>query len=462
MDNQWEAGIMKTTGANTTSFLSAENRCHMTAIAALGLFLALFLFLTLAPVAEAASMYVLRNDATGGDCPAIGVWNDTLDSCTLLADIAVVNPGDTAIEIVDDGITLDGIGHEITGLGATFPPPFPDVWVPEFAVKLTDVEDTEVGYLVIHDIDAGIQLNGSNSNQIYRNEIRDCSHGVWVVLGTDNRIEFNDFSDNIWAGVDLVSADANTVVDNTIISSPNWGVRLFEADGNSISSNEISNTGTPAAGTGTGVYIYYSNANFIFYNTLAGALFGANTDVGVGTEFFRNNFIGNVNQAEDDGGNIFNLVPLGGNTWDDFDEPAEGCLDTDIDGFCDAPYIFTGNQDNLPRAGRPGLGLHLDSVYWESYARYLSRLLTADYTLSNTGAVDAIDARVLGTVNTNGVTDGGILPVYMGDIDAGDSAPFTLSYSVPPETGSFRSVVYLTAENDVGIRYEYPGPFPGP
>ena len=67
-------------------------------------------------------------------------------------------------------------------------------------------------------------------------------------------------------------------------------------------------------------------------------------DLGAGTAIFigRNFF--------DPGGNVFNgPAPTGGNFWNTFDDPAEGCIDqAPIDGFCDAPFVFNGGQDDLP------------------------------------------------------------------------------------------------------------------
>ncbi|MBI4135183.1 hypothetical protein HY477_00410, partial [Candidatus Uhrbacteria bacterium] len=54
-------------------------------------------------------------------------------------------------------------------------------------------------------------------------------------------------------------------------------------------------------------------------------------------------------------GNAFNLSsPTGGNYWNNFDEPLEGCNDLNQDNFCDTPYVFSGGQDNLPWTKQDG------------------------------------------------------------------------------------------------------------
>ncbi len=437
-------------------------------LAALGFALTLLFCLLFAASAQAASMYVLRDDATGGDCTAIGSWDNASKTCTMTTDVSVLVAGDTGIEIVDDNLRLDGAGHQITGLGATFPPPDPGVWVPEYGVVLNSVAGVRISNLAIHDIDAGIQINGGNTNLVIDSEIRDCSHGVWLVLSTGNAVANSDFIDNIWAGVDLVSANDNLVSGNTIASSTNWGVRMFEADGNTLSGNLISNRGTAAAGTGTAVYIYYSDNNTVMSNTLSSANYGVHIDAGADNDIWVNSFRGNVVQADDAGGNIFNLAaPTGGNHWDDFDEPAEGCMDiSPTDGFCDSPYVFSGNQDNLPRIAPcpecpddltiPTLSLSLTSVYWGSYTDYTAGLLSIDYSIANSGASNAFNVQITNATATNGVIPVVSLPIPVGDIAAGGSAPVTIQYTVPGGVGSFVASLIASAEDSRGITYTYP------
>ena len=454
---------MKTAGTNSMFSIPVSRHTRTLYLAVFGVLLALFLFLLMAPAAVAASMYVLQNDAVGGDCSLIGSWNDATDTCTLNTDIVVASAGDTGIEIVDSGITLDGSGYKITGLGPTPPPPFPGVWVPEYAVILNGVVNTEVRNLVVESIDEGIVVDGGSANLIVLNELRDVTRGVPVVLSSANKVSGNSCSGALWTCIDLAASDLNEVEGNILMKSGEWGIRLFEGDDNLVSNNTISNKGTALEGNGIGIWVYYANGNDVKSNTLEGLSYGMLTTAGSNNYFSNNYFLGNTTQAEDNGANFFNRpAPTGGNLWDDYDEPVEGCFDADSDGFCDAPYVFTGNQDDLPLVGWPALKLSYVSVYWDSYAAYLDGILSVDYLMADAGAVAALDVQVLGTVNTGGVTDASALPVSLGDIAAGASAPFTLQYNIPMGIASFRSTVYATAENQAGILYEYPGTFPGP
>ena len=53
-----------------------------------------------------------------------------------------------------------------------------------------------------------------------------------------------------------------------------------------------------------------------------------------------NNFLSNSYQAIDEysGLNKWDIGGFrGGNYWDDYDEPADGCIDNDSNNFCDSP-----------------------------------------------------------------------------------------------------------------------------
>ncbi|MBI4136796.1 right-handed parallel beta-helix repeat-containing protein [Candidatus Roizmanbacteria bacterium] len=114
----------------------------------------------------------------------------------------------------------------------------------------------------------------------------------------------------------------DSLFENITISSGNTGVRVRNSHNNTFTGNNIG-------------------------NNLAGVLLQAGSS---GNVFYRNNFYGNFfddvhqNVAE----NILSLdPPLGGNYWDRFDEPEEGCEDDNADSFCDSPYsipFWTGTD----------------------------------------------------------------------------------------------------------------------
>jgi hypothetical protein len=69
----------------------------------------------LLPLAYAAEYFI---NSAGGDCAAIGTWNATTTTCTLAGNVI------GSIEIMSDGVTLDGNGHVLIGPGINGSPPY--------------------------------------------------------------------------------------------------------------------------------------------------------------------------------------------------------------------------------------------------------------------------------------------------------------------------------------------------
>src|SRR3989344_4017861 len=162
-----------------------------------------------------------------------------------------------------------------------------------------------------------ITIDGSSTRQ---------NNGLLLVR-TDSSTITSVNSSNNFIGIQLDFSNGNTLTGNTV-NSNNFGAFL----GNSSGNNTLTNN-TASNNTNTGIYIGSPSSN--------------------SNQIYRNNLIDNSTQAivetPGNSGNIFNL-PLsdGGNYWSDYDTPAEGCIDTDADNFCDSPYTFSGGQDNLP------------------------------------------------------------------------------------------------------------------
>ncbi len=296
------------------------------------------------------------NDATGGDCAAIGTWDPGTLTCTLTTDLS------ESMEIDSDGITIDGGGHITNG--------------------------SQTGN--------GIYLGDRSGITVRNMRIENFSFGVYLNGGSDNHIEKNDFIDDEYQAVVLYDSNANTVADNTVsltvpstnrhqgfalhsshnnsfqgnaislntrasISGRHQGIVLFDSNGNSFTSDTVSDTYQ-------GILLYTSNENtfdsesvsdsfqgILLYesrdNTVKGSTIQRSEKEGLavfpptsGNQIYHNNFINNGARTFDygDTADTFNLPePEGGNYWDTFDESAEGCDDANADGFCDAAYVFS-------------------------------------------------------------------------------------------------------------------------
>lgn len=63
--------------------------------------------------------FIIKNDATGGNCTSIGTWDDVTNTCTLNIDIIIPTDGVGLYIYSQSGITIDGSGHSITGPGTS-------------------------------------------------------------------------------------------------------------------------------------------------------------------------------------------------------------------------------------------------------------------------------------------------------------------------------------------------------
>ncbi|MFC1951857.1 nitrous oxide reductase family maturation protein NosD [Chloroflexota bacterium] len=135
-----------------------------------------------------------------------------------------------------------------------------------------------------------------------------------------------------------VRGSNNIITGNTIFGSQ-IGIYNVRMDNNAITNNNISDCQA-------GIYVNMSDYNSITGNTLSDNSRGVYMRYSKNTDVYNNNFINNDEQAYvyDSGTSRFNLpAPIGGNYWSDWTSP-----DDNGDGIVDSPYLFDGNQDNLP------------------------------------------------------------------------------------------------------------------
>ncbi|GBE58445.1 periplasmic copper-binding protein [bacterium BMS3Abin01] len=542
------------------------NKSHYFLMSVLGFLLVLVLYFP--ATASAAATYTITDDATGGDCTAIGIWDPLPKACTLTSDLSVVGDG---IQIASDGVTLNGNGHTLTGSGSGL----------TYGVIMDFRSNVNVVNLTASGFSLGFKINTASNNTISGNTVLN-SGTAYLLDSADNNDISNNTADACSAGfvafspgVKLQNSNNNTVTGNSV-SNCGAGIMLYNSGGNVLTGNvmtgndknfnvsgtldadfindidtsnlvdgkpvyylvnktnqvidastnagvlfcincdQVSVSGLAITNNLVGIYLRHTTNSRVFNNTVTGcgegitmdlssgnvlsgnqsnnnywagfalrgsdnnklvgntaysngqAQFGFGIDLSSssGNEIYNNGF-NNISQANNVGGsgNSFNLLsPIGGNHWADYDEPSEGCLDANNDGFCDAPYIFPGGQDNLPWIIQGGwcdsiaLSLDVAGIYWGSLADYDAGLLSVDFNVDS--FFDVYTVQAVGSLNTNGVTVATPLPVSLGDMGPGDTVLLTLQYSVPAGTSIFKTTTFFTLRDLCGNLDEYPGAYP--
>lgn len=105
---------------------------------------------------------------------------------------------------------------------------------------------------------------------------------------------------------------------------------------------------------------------------------------------------------------------------------------------------------------KPTLTLVTDRAYWNSFDDYEERLLSVDYTFSNSGQQPAFGVRVNSSANTNGVSLSVPTPLDIGAIPPGGENRMTLRYAIPQGVNSFRSTTFTGGLDACGFSHFYP------
>jgi len=258
--------------------------------------------------ATALTTLYIRDDLTGGDCALIGTWDDGSRTCSLTTDITAA-AGITAIEIDANGITLQGAGHSITGASG--------------------------GTGVLVDANTGVTIKN-----LY---ISGFGYGMHLKNAGSSSVEYSSCSGNT-RGIKLYQSDGTVLSGNTVEGNANGGLYLQSSNDCTVQNNQ-------AFANNEGLDIEYSDRTTVSNNTLSNNAYGAWLYYADNSLLYGNRFINNTLQAAavSSTGNQFDAgLPDGGNFWSDYNRPAEGCDDSDSDGFCDSPYILIGGQDNYP------------------------------------------------------------------------------------------------------------------
>jgi len=247
--------------------------------------------------------------------------------------------------------------------------------------------------------DYGIALVYSSYNSISRNNITKINGvGINMVYSSGNIITGSSIADN-WVGITLYACGGNNITDNdidrnndainmwysseNIISGnnatssllaiflynsvnnningnnidKNWGYAIYlteYSNSNTITDNNMTNTGQTPYQDGISIYLSYSSGNVIVRNNIANnAWNGIRLLYSSNNSIHHNNFINNYIQVESyDSINFWDdSYPSGGNYWSDYiGVDVKNGIGQDLpgsDGVGDAPYVI--DADNVDR-----------------------------------------------------------------------------------------------------------------
>jgi parallel beta-helix repeat protein len=294
---------------------------------------------------ELQSLGTIYLSYSGWSDPAVGTWNSDTLTGTLTQDLM------ESIQIVNNGITLDGAGYTVAGSGSGN------------GIDLYGRTGVTIQNLNVQGFFHGFNISNSNTTMLINNTSSNNNSygfnikysiattligntssnnllGIWFWRSHNCTLIDNIFSNNAYYGIYVSRSNNCTLTGNIAELNYRFGIRVFCSDYCILTGNTAEST------NGQGISLYYSN-----YCILTDNIVELNSGYGINlyrsnlNQIYNNSFIENRYQAGVSGsGNVFNLpAPVGGNYWSDWI-----CPDADGDGFVDYPYIFSGGQDNLP------------------------------------------------------------------------------------------------------------------
>ncbi|KKQ39547.1 MAG: Cell surface protein [Candidatus Moranbacteria bacterium GW2011_GWC2_37_73] len=236
-------------------------------------------------------------DVNGGDCSSIGVWNDTLKTCTLNQDV------NDSVQIKSDNVTLDGNGHIITG------------------------KNTGTGVFIV---------NGKKGITIKNVTITGFFYGIYLSYYSGlNNISFATLTGNRY-GAYLDHSGANVISNNVITKNSNAGLYLFYSTKNIFTDNIVGPENKNGISESSQNYGYtydtsnvYEN-NEVFENLEGGIyIYGGNRDILKNNKIKNNPYYG-IEMIESSSSMLFGNV-MSGNGEHNFYISGNKVEDNDID-----------------------------------------------------------------------------------------------------------------------------------
>jgi parallel beta-helix repeat protein len=198
--------------------------------------------------------------------------------------------------------------------------------------------------------------SGCNYNIIQK--AIDASHAGDTIL-----VQSGTYYENVYVSRELTLRGVDTGKGIPVINAGGSGsVITLYADNITLDGFNVTKSGTCGCGN-AGIRIM-SNNSTIFGNIAYGNKYGIYCANHIGNRIYQNSLVKNNISAYDGGSNqwyeevaaasgikgLANAQEAVGNHYSDFNQPGQGCNDTNGDGICDSPYRIRGgsNVDNYP------------------------------------------------------------------------------------------------------------------
>ena len=172
----------------------------------------------------------------------------------------------------------------------------------------------------------GIYLEERNNVTIQNTNITTFDYGIGFSSSSNNSISGNTITNNTWHGIFLASSSNNSINGNTITNN-------YEGIGLGASSNNNSINGNNIKDNADGIQLQDSSKNTVYHN----------------------NFINNTVQVDDWTPEQANFWDNGreGNYWSDYLLRYPNAAQIDSTNVMDTPYVIdANNQDNYPLMNR--------------------------------------------------------------------------------------------------------------
>lgn len=175
---------------------------------------------------------IISDDATGGNCTAIGTWDNATKTCIVTSDLLL------PVVILSDGITLDGNGHFMRGPGYGN------------GIEIKGLANVAVRNMIIEAFSNAIMMYEANGAVIVDNTVRNSNCGIfltWYSMQNSfigNRIEGNDI------GMQAVWLSQDNVIENNIFEGNTIGLNIGYSLNNEIVNNAFLDNDSQLASRG--------------------------------------------------------------------------------------------------------------------------------------------------------------------------------------------------------------------